>query len=93
MWSRGVRVFDIRRVVAASRELGLSLNRRKCEIIHEDNFLPCDDILDELIHFLPSEATLLGSTLFAGKTLDDLLASKLNELKRAIERPSEDISP
>ena len=77
---------DIRRVVAASKELGLSLNRRKCEIIHEDNFLPCDDILDEFVHFLPWEATLLGSTLFAGKTLDDLLASKLIELERAIER-------
>ena len=77
---------DIERVSAASTELGLFLNRRKCEVIHEADYHPTSENLDEFIHFTPAEASLLGTALFAGQALDDLLSAEPDELRRAIER-------
>ena len=77
---------DIERDSAASTELGLFLNRRKCEVIHEADYHSTSENLDEFIHFTPAEASLLGTALFAGQALDDLLSAKLDELRRAIER-------
>ena len=77
---------DIERVSAASTELGLFLNRRKCEVFHEADYHPTSENLDEFIHFTPAEASLLGTALFADQALDDLLSAKLAELRRVIER-------
>ena len=70
----------------------LILNRRKCEVIHEADYHPTSENLDEFIQFTLAEAPLLGTALFAGQALDDLLSAKLDELRIAIERLEKDLS-
>ena len=77
---------DFDHLQAMATDLGLHLNKQKCEAITTKNSPPLPQEFREFIPVEASRGELLGAALFAGTRLDEILASKVIELRRAADR-------
>ena len=83
---------DVAMVESLGSEIGLSLNRSKCELISDsfpDILLPSFQCF-KLVH--PRDAVLLGAPLMDGAAMDSVLKAKCEDLQRASDRMSYIIS-
>jgi len=76
---------DVEIVEARAQEIGLMLNMKKCEFISASG-LSNEPIFNEFIHLDPLNASLLGAPLTVGQAMDSMLASRCEDLTRAISR-------
>ena len=84
---------DIIQIESLGRDVGLTFNRSKCELIQANSPLPgCDRDLDYQGAFKsfktlkPIDAELLGAPLSCGSHMDAVLGKKVSELSRATDR-------
>ena len=79
---------DVALVESLGSEIGLSLNRKKCELISDafPAILPPSLQGFKLVH--PRDAVLLGAPLMDGGAMDSVLNAKCEDLKRASDRMS-----
>jgi Reverse transcriptase (RNA-dependent DNA polymerase) len=76
---------DVKTVEAMGRDIGLKLNMKKCEFISTSG-LSNEPIFSEFIHLVIQNASLLGAPLTVGQAMDSMLASRREDLTRAIGR-------
>ena len=77
---------DVAEIIRAGKEIGLSLNVSKCELIGHEHF-QVDDALLQTFHRVELEdATLLGAPLFPGAALDTAWDDRCKEIDRAVVR-------
>src|SRR5688572_10439444 len=70
-------------------ELGLQLNRTKCEIVFQNDDNKIDDPSFYCFKHTPlGEATLLGSPLMPGPAVDKVVSKKADDLERTVGRLS-----
>jgi hypothetical protein len=67
-------------------DVGLVLNRQKCEVIVTDDTLPLPQVFSEFTSVKSDRGELLGAALFVGTRLDEILDVKVGDLKRAAGR-------
>src|SRR5688572_13974202 len=80
---------DIQLIAQESANLGLQLNRAKCEIIFQNYENKFDDpSFCGFKHTPLEEATLLGSPLMPGPAVDKVVSKKADDLERAVGRLS-----
>src|SRR5687767_2556943 len=78
---------DVALIEQKCSELGLHLNRSKCEVISHDVNLPSrHGPLSQFSHTGPETATLLGAPLSADEALETILETRIRELSLALER-------
>jgi len=75
----------VEKIRSQGSSLGLSLNVSKCELISHSGSSNASGLKD-FIHILPKEATLLGAPLSNSDAMDKMLASRCEDLERAISR-------
>jgi hypothetical protein len=76
---------DCQVIVAGGEAMGLKLNVKKCEVIHQPDITPLT-YFNDYIHVEPSQASLLGAPILVGGAMDEALATHCKDLERALER-------
>ena len=76
---------DVEAVEARGQAIGLRLNRKKCEFISATG-LSSEPIFGDFVHLDLQNASLLGAPLTVGHAMDSMLASRCEDLNRAISR-------
>ena len=77
---------DFDHLQAMATDLGLQLNKQKCEAVVTKNSPPLPQEFSEFIPVESSKGELLGAALFAGTRLDEILATKIIELRKDANR-------
>jgi hypothetical protein len=77
---------DIETLEKDCADLGLTFNRKKCELIAKDPHLISQKSFTHFEYTDPDSATLLGAPLSTGATLSQVLDSRVEELDRALSR-------
>ena len=76
---------DCERVRVGGEALGLVLNVKKCELIHQTGATP-DTYFKDFIHLEPKQGSLLGAPILQGPAMDEALGDNCDELTRALAR-------
>ena len=77
---------DVNSVIAEGTNIGLHLNTDKNELIAKTATSANLSPINQFVHFIVNDASLLGSPLVIGTAMGALLNKKLTELKRASGR-------
>ena len=77
---------DVAEIIRAGKEIGLSLNVSKCELIAHKDFQVDNALLQSFHRVELEDATLLGAPLFPGAALDTAWDDRCNNLTRAVDR-------
>ena len=77
---------DFDQLQAMATDLGLQLNKQKCEATVTKNSPPLPQEFSEFIPVESSKGELLGGALFAGTRLDEILPAMIIELRKDADR-------
>jgi hypothetical protein len=85
-----VLIADWKTVVEEGKRLGLNVNVAKCELITDDPDVlrKFRSVVPQIAHVSTTSAMLLGAPIGGQQCIDDVLQSKLQELKRLSQRLS-----
>ena len=79
---------DVEAIIENGKNIGLELNRNKCELISSSSSLMGHPLLDSFTKLEIVESSLLGAPLTTGIAMDRNLAARVEDLRRASERLS-----
>jgi len=77
---------DVKRIAEVGKDLGLSMNIAKCELVTHSNTLISQPSLMAFKRMEVKDCSLLGAPLFQGDSLDHAWEDRCNDLTRASDR-------
>jgi hypothetical protein len=78
-------VNDCEQIAASGEAMGLKLNVKKCEVIHQLDTTPSTYFKD-FVHITPNHASLLGAPILVGTAMDKALTNHCEDLERSLVR-------
>ena len=76
---------DVKTIINRGKEVGLTLNVKKCEAVIKDVKL-LDGVFDGFSPVAPDSVILLGAPLSEGQAMSECLSSRCADLSRAVDR-------